>query len=84
MCIRDSNQEELEAIADNTNGAYIHLQGSDEAVEAVKKQLSQIESRAFGDVSLMNFKTYYWWFAGAMLILLLAEYFIPERKKAVA
>jgi Ca-activated chloride channel family protein len=78
------NQEELEAIADNTNGAYIHLQGSDEAVEAVKKQLSQIESRAFGDVSLMNFKTYYWWFAGAMLILLLAEYFIPERKKAVA
>jgi Ca-activated chloride channel homolog len=78
------NEEELKSIADNTNGTYIRLQGSDEAVEAVKKQLSQIESRAFGDISLTNFKTYYWWFAGGMLILLLAEYFIPERKKAIA
>ncbi|MEI9806672.1 MAG: VWA domain-containing protein [Bacteroidota bacterium] len=75
------NEEELRSIAENTNGAYIRLSGSDEAVEAVKKQLSQIESRAFGDVSLMNFKTYYWWFAGAMLILLIAENFVPERKE---
>jgi len=78
------NEDELKSIAENTNGAYIHLEGSDEAVEAVKKQLSQIETKAFGDVSLMNFKTYYWWFAGAMLILLLAENFIPERKKLAA
>jgi Ca-activated chloride channel family protein len=75
------NEDELKSIAENTNGTYIRLQGSDEAVDAVKKQLSQIESKAFGDVSLMNFKTYYWWFAGAMLILLLTEFFIPERKK---
>jgi len=78
------NEEELKLISDNTNGAYIRLQGSDEAVAAVKKSLSQIESKAIGDVSLMNFKTYYWWFAGAMIILLLAENFIPERKKIVA
>jgi Ca-activated chloride channel homolog len=78
------NEEELKLIADNTNGAYIRLQGSDEAVEAVKKSLSQIESKAFGDVSLMNFKTYYWWFAGVMLIFLLVENFIPERKKLAA
>jgi hypothetical protein len=45
------------------------------------QQLSQIEAKAFGDVSLMNFNAYYWWFAGAMLILLIAEYFIPETKK---
>ncbi|MBL7741438.1 MAG: VWA domain-containing protein [Chitinophagaceae bacterium] len=75
------NEEALKSIAESTNGVYIRLEGSDEAVEAMKKQLSQIESKAFGDVSLMNFKTYYWWFAGAMLILLLAEFFIPERKK---
>lgn len=78
------NEEALKSIAENTNGTYIRLEGSDEAVEAVKKQLSQIESKAFGDVSLTNFKTYYWWFAGAMLILLLAENFIPERKKVLA
>ncbi|MBL7742475.1 MAG: VWA domain-containing protein [Chitinophagaceae bacterium] len=75
------NEEELRSIAESTNGVYIRLEGSDEAVDAMKKQLSQIESKAFGDISLMNFKTYYWWFAGAMLILLVAEFFIPERKK---
>lgn len=75
------NEEDLKSIAENTNGVYVRLQGSDEAVDAVKKQLSQIQSKAFGDVSLMNFKTYYWWFAGAMLIFLLIENFIPERKK---
>lgn len=75
------NEEELKSIAESTNGVYIRLEESDEAVDAMKKQLSQIESKAFGDVSLMNFKTYYWWFAGAMLILLVAEFFIPERKK---
>jgi Ca-activated chloride channel family protein len=78
------NEEGLKSIAENTNGVYIRLQSSDEAVDVVKKNLSQIESKAFGDVSLMNFKTYYWWFAGAMLVFLLAENFIPERKRVIA
>ena len=78
------NEEELKLLAENTNGAYVRLQSSDEAVDVVKKSLSQIENKAFGDVSLMNFKTYYWWFAGAMLIFLLVENFIPERKKVLA
>jgi Ca-activated chloride channel family protein len=78
------NEEELKLLAENTNGVYVHLQNSEEAVDAVKKNLSQIDRKALGDVSLMNFKTYYWWFAGAMLIFLLAENFIPERKKVVA
>ena len=68
-------------MADNTNGVYVRLLESDEAVEAVKKKLSQIEKKAFGDVSLMNFKTYYWWFAGAMLIFLLIEDFYSRKKK---
>ena len=76
------NEDVLKQIAATTNGIYIHLQESDEAVRQLQQQLSQIEAKAFGDVSLMNFKAYYWWFAAAMLILLLAEYFIPETKKA--
>ena len=78
------NEEELKLLAQNTNGVYVRLQGSDEAVATIKQNLSQIEKKALGDVSLMNFKTYYWWFAGAMLIFLLAENFIPERKKVLA
>jgi len=75
------NEDELKQIAASTNGTYIRLQESDEAVKQLKAHLSQIESKAYGDVSLMNFKAYYWWFAAVMLILLLAEYFIPETKK---
>lgn len=78
------NEEELKQIADNTNGIYLHLQDSDEAVRLLQKQLSQIETKAFADVSLMNFNAYYWWFAGAMFIFLLAEYFIPEIRRVKA
>ncbi len=75
------NEDVLKQIAENTNGIYIRLQDTDDAVRQLQQQLSQIETKAFADVSLINFKAYYWWFAGAMLILLLAEYFIPETKK---
>ncbi len=75
------NEDILKQIAANTNGIYVRLQESDDAVGQLQQQLSQIESKAFGDVSLMNFKAYYWWFAAAMLIFLLAEYFIPETRK---
>ena len=76
------NEDELKQIAAITNGIYIRLQESVEAVKQLQEHLSQIESKAYSDVSLMNFKAYYWWFAAVMLILLLVEYFIPETKKA--
>ncbi len=78
------NEEVLKQMANETNGLYIRLQSSDEAVAALKAQLSQIETKAYNDVSQMNFKTFYMWLAAAMLILLLVENFIPERKKVVA
>lgn len=78
------NEEGLKEIAQYTNGIYIRLQNSDEAIASIKSQLSQIERKAFGDVSQMNFETYYIWFAVAMFVLLLAENFIPERKRKLA
>jgi Ca-activated chloride channel family protein len=78
------NEEELKQIASSTNGVYTRLQSSDEAVSVLKDQLSQIDRKAFGDESMMNFKNYFLWFAAAMFILLLVEQFIPERKKSIA
>lgn len=75
------NEEELMQIAASTNGVYIRLEGSDEAVLLLKQQLSQIDRKAFVDVSQVNFKTYYLWFVAAMLLLLLIENFIPEKRK---
>lgn len=77
------NEETLRQIAEKTNGIYTKLEDSEQSVSAVKDQLSQIEAKAYGDVSLINYKTFYMWFAGAMLLFLLIENFIPERKKKV-
>lgn len=75
------NEEELKKIAKATNGIYIRLENSNEAAAALKVQLSQIDRKAFGDVSMMSFNNYFIWFAAIMLVLLLAEIFIPEKKK---
>ena len=78
------NETELKQIAETTNGVYVRLQDSDDAVKQIHGQLSAIETKAFTDVSLINFKAYYWWFAAAMLLMLLLEYFVPEVKKVKA
>lgn len=78
------NESTLKEIARVTNGTYVHLENSDEAVSQLTGQLGQIEKKAYGDVSLVNFKSFYWIFAGLMLLLLLAELFIPEIKKKKA
>jgi Ca-activated chloride channel family protein len=83
IVISKLNEELLKELATATNGIYIRLESSDGAVALLKKQLSQIESKAFDDVSQMHFKTYYMWLAGGMLLLLLIESFIPERKKVL-
>ncbi|RYY56668.1 MAG: VWA domain-containing protein, partial [Chitinophagaceae bacterium] len=76
------NEEELKEIASVTKGTYVRLDDSADAVAKLRGQLSQIESIALDDVSLVNFKTYYWMFAGLMLLLLIGEFFIPETKKS--
>mgnify|MGYP003694484705 CR=1 FL=1 len=45
------------------------------------QQLSQVEKRHLLDVSLLNYTTYYMWFAGLMFLLLILEFVLPERKR---
>ncbi len=75
------NENILKQVAAATNGEYLRLESSEEAVEQLKAGLSQIEKKSFEDVSLINYRTFFMWFAGAMLLLLLLEQFIPEKKK---
>jgi Ca-activated chloride channel homolog len=77
------NESILQELATATNGVYVRLQTSDEAVSIIKNQLSQIDKKAFRDSSQMNFKNYYWLFAAAMFVLLVIEIFIAERRKVV-
>ena len=75
------NEDELQQIAEKTNGVYTRLESTDEAVKVLLNHMSQIERKAFGDVALMGYKTYYLWFAGPMFVLLVLEFLIPERKR---
>jgi Ca-activated chloride channel family protein len=75
------NEQVLETIARKTNGVYIHLQNTDEAVSQLQRQLSQIDRKAFGDVSMMNFRNFFGWLSAGMLLLLVADNFIPEQRR---
>lgn len=74
------NEEELKQIAERTKGVYVNFESSDQTINELMKQLSQVERKTFTDVSLLNYKTYYLWFTGAMFLLLIVEFILPERK----
>ena len=75
------NEQELQQLAEKTNGIYSRLQNENESAEDLMKHLSQVEKKAFADIAYIDYKTFYIWAAAAMFILLLTESFIPEKKK---
>ena len=78
------NEDELKQIAEKTNGIYVHFESSDQTINELMQQLSQVEKKTFTDVSLLNYTTYYMWFAGLMFLLLVLEFVLPERKRRFA
>ncbi len=78
------NEPILKEIAAASNGIYVRLEGTDEAIDLLQLQLSQIEKKSITDISLMNYRNWFMWFAAAMFLFLIAENFIPERKISVA
>lgn len=78
------NEDELKQIAEKTNGIYVHFESGDQAINELMQQLSQVEKKTFTDVSLLNYTTYYMWFAGLMFLLLILEFILPERKRKIA
>jgi Ca-activated chloride channel homolog len=84
VVISKLNEPLLQQIATTTHGRYIHLETADGAVHDLLEQFSQIDKKALGDLSLYNYVTFYQWLAAPMLLFLLIELFLPERKKVVA
>jgi len=78
------NEDELKQIAQKTNGVYVHFDSTEQTVNDLMNQLSQVEKKTFTDVSLLNYRTYYMWFAGIMFLLLIFEFILPERKRKLA
>src|SRR5205814_744942 len=84
IVISKLNEDELKQIAEKTNGVYVHFESSEQTINDLMKQLSQVEKKTFIDISLLNYKTYYMWFTMAMFLLLILEFILPERKRRPA
>lgn len=74
------NEAELQQLAKETRGIYIHLDDTETAANELKAQLNTIEQRAFSDDAFLHYRSYFQWFLAAGLLLLLVEIFISERK----
>jgi len=81
IVISKLNEAGLKQIAEKTKGIYVNLQSTEQVVNSLVQELSQIEKKSFTDKSLLNYKTYFMWFAGFMFILLIIEFLLPERKR---
>ena len=75
------NAQLLQQVATTTNGIYVNQPSAQKTVDELMAQLSQIEGKALNDSSLFTYHTYYAWLALPMLLLLLGEMFLSDRKK---
>jgi Ca-activated chloride channel family protein len=74
------NEPALQQLATDTRGIYIRLNDTNDAVAKITSQLDTIEQNALADNAFIDYQSYFQWFLAAALVLLLIEFFLPERK----
>lgn len=75
------NEEELKTIAQTGNGIYQLLAGADETADNIHQKLMSIGQTTLTDSSFTIYKNYFWYFLLAAFIILLIEFFLPEKRK---
>lgn len=78
------NEAELQQLAAVTKGVYVHLNDVDDAVSKIVDQLGTIEQTSLEDSAFRDYKNYFFWLLGAALLLIIVEFFFPERKLRTA
>lgn len=77
------NEQLLQQIAEATNGAYVHLDAVAPTMTALLDQYKDVDKKALVDTTGLTYESFYWWLLLPMFVLLLAELFLPDRKKVV-
>jgi Ca-activated chloride channel family protein len=78
------NEKELIDIAQKGSGTYQVLVETEVAVNKILNEINTMEKRTIKDNSLIQYRSFFQWFLGLGLILLVVELFMPETKKVVA
>ena len=77
------NETSLRDIAAKANGIYQLFTSTDEVLAGLQKQLGSMDQRTVTEDSLINYKNYFQWFLGLMLLLLLTELLLPETRSLI-
>jgi Ca-activated chloride channel family protein len=75
------NEDLLQQLAQQTNGVYIRLTDIPTALATLQEQYKNVDRKALVDTTALNYESFYIWFLLPMFLLLLAELFLPDRKK---
>jgi Ca-activated chloride channel homolog len=75
------NVKLLQEMAARTNGVFVQYDDTQEAAKKILDKLAAVKQTALADQSLLSFTPLYIWVAIPLLLLLIIDFFIPERKK---
>ncbi|OUR91647.1 BatB protein [Flavobacteriales bacterium 34_180_T64] len=76
------NEETLQAIADEANGAYINGKNTNDVVDSIKEILLKMDKKEFEAKEFADFKDQFQWFLAFGIVLLFIDIFFLERKTA--
>ncbi|MGB4772130.1 MAG: VWA domain-containing protein [Chitinophagaceae bacterium] len=74
------NEKELMDLAVTGNGSFQLLADADAAVSRILKEVDGMEKKTIKDNSLLNYRSFFPWFLGAAILILILELLYPERK----
>jgi Ca-activated chloride channel family protein len=75
------NEAELKGIAEKGNGIYQLYSNTDEVVAKLDAQLNSMDQRTVTEDSLVNYESFFQYFLGLALLLLVIEFFVSERTR---
>lgn len=80
LVVSKLNEAILQQVASIGKGRYVHLDAPNTAAAAVLAGLSTVKNTPLIDKTQLSYDPFFPWLLGPMLLLLLAEAFIPQRK----
>lgn len=81
VVITKMNDQLLRGIAAAGNGLYQHLDNTNETTQNLIRELDTMQKKEFGENIFTDYSSYFQYFLGIGLILLLLEFIIPETKR---
>lgn len=76
------DEETLQAIANQANGAYINGNRTSVVVKEIKDILNKMDKKEFEAKQFADFESQFQWFLGAAIFFLFIDIFLLERKTA--